>query len=803
MGYKWFEKVGKLNDKKSDLKKGKKIKDILVEKKNEEKKLKIKNELLKQSLDIIVKDPHIVCLSTDDKQTIFQIILDEIHNSQPTIEKIKEIIDNYRINCVNVISVDEKDLNGKDSDHVFRSTGVPSIEFPEGIDSTSDTNSRLNDSKPFFKIEPTQEQKCVIEASAEAMLIVEAGPGSGKTEVVARRLSYLIKNKRLKPGEILVLSFSRSAVRALIQRIRSIDSNDEIIEELRYLSVRTFDSWTFRMLRFLGYEPSKLLLRKHDENIITFNEIIEGIDNEIIEKIKLHKIKHLIVDEYQDLTGIRALLVKNLIKVLKGELLKKNKVGFTILGDQNQAIFDWTMRINESKVIFSSFELKEWLIKNCKNIKEITFTLNHRSNTKITSLTQASSQILKKTYKTGNNPIPEILKHLNENIESNSSNQIIEMLSSNPDDKIAILCRNNSQILNASIELNKNQIQPLKKIHIGAGSPPDFLPAWIAILFYRFTGSNLSKDHFKRIHQQIKQENKLTNCIPDIDANLLWKMLMNFSKESDDETSISMDKLRERLQWPDSLPEDEYVMESDIYITTIHQSKGLEFNHVQILNSGDVEDEQTAHEEGRILYVGISRAKEQIAFIDLDEELIFSEKCFDNKRKRWRNFSPLMGEKKGNTKHLVEIGQGCDIDNESFVSIDIYQDKEHVEFIQHFLSYECNELLGKEVVLKKIDFRGVDKKVYQIWLNNFKGKDYLLGITTPQLTLDLNKIKLPNQSLPNVINGLKICNITTVIGKEPFSHKVPEPWSLSKIWLGVIIHGTADFYMNKWNAWRG
>ena len=48
---------------------------------------------------------------------------------------------------------------------------------------------------------------------AEQRMLVIAGAGRGKTEVVCRRIQHLVEDERLSPiGEIVVLSFSRAAV---------------------------------------------------------------------------------------------------------------------------------------------------------------------------------------------------------------------------------------------------------------------------------------------------------------------------------------------------------------------------------------------------------------------------------------------------------------------------------------------------------------------------------------------------------------------------------------------------------------
>src|SRR5436190_1964388 len=168
--------------------------------------------------------------------------------------------------------------------------------------------------------DPTKEQEKIITASAHERTIVLAGPGTGKTETVARRLAHLVGTEGLRPSQILVLSFSRSAVKALVTRIRDLDQTDTAtIEELRFLSVRTFDSWAFRMLRFLGREATDLLRNGFDENIgmliKSFNDL--GVNSALgTPSLRLGTLRHLVVDEFQDLAGVRAELVRELLRIL-------------------------------------------------------------------------------------------------------------------------------------------------------------------------------------------------------------------------------------------------------------------------------------------------------------------------------------------------------------------------------------------------------------------------------------------------------------------------------------------------------
>ena len=52
--------------------------------------------------------------------------------------------------------------------------------------------------------------------------MVLAGPGSGKTTVITKRIEYLIKKHRVNPEEILVITFSKAAANEMRTRFHSI-----------------------------------------------------------------------------------------------------------------------------------------------------------------------------------------------------------------------------------------------------------------------------------------------------------------------------------------------------------------------------------------------------------------------------------------------------------------------------------------------------------------------------------------------------------------------------------------------------
>ena len=86
-------------------------------------------------------------------------------------------------------------------------------------------------------------------------MLVLAGPGSGKTMVLTRRVQYLTEICHIPPGEILVITFTKAAAREMKERyLRLTNSANTTV------SFGTFHAVFFQILKLAyGYRADNIL----------------------------------------------------------------------------------------------------------------------------------------------------------------------------------------------------------------------------------------------------------------------------------------------------------------------------------------------------------------------------------------------------------------------------------------------------------------------------------------------------------------------------------------------------------------
>ena len=84
-----------------------------------------------------------------------------------------------------------------------------------------------------------EDQQKVVEYNGNKPLLVEAGPGSGKTRVIIERVKFLINELKVNPSSLLVITFTRKAANELKDRL-SEDIPKNIIDEMQISTIHSF-----------------------------------------------------------------------------------------------------------------------------------------------------------------------------------------------------------------------------------------------------------------------------------------------------------------------------------------------------------------------------------------------------------------------------------------------------------------------------------------------------------------------------------------------------------------------------------
>ncbi|MGU9814206.1 UvrD-helicase domain-containing protein [Pseudomonas sp. LF135] len=637
-------------------------------------------------------------------------------------------------------------------------------------------------------------QKDVIEASANQWMLVNAGPGTGKTEVSALRLVHLLR-QGLYPAQILVLSFSSSAVRTLSRRIDCLNLlDDAITEDLRHLTIRTFDAWAFRLLRQKGSEAKALLGRSYDENIAEATNYLN--DDDVYELHDcLRSIRHVIVDEFQDLPGIRADLVLALLNRLNCGTA--DPVGFTVLGDPAQAIYRFSERASDNVPAEDPWvKLKR---RFADGLKEIELTSNHRAVPLLATQTEFLRGVLRNENLDGNEKLQAVRKHLASLPLKESTAKIgPDWLDELPDGSVAILTRTNGEaILLVQMLMGQKRGAPQKPVALRLAGRLRAIPAWVGGMLSPLKVSKLTATIFQVVYanalSRLGPNGVIQLRLPDLATS--WQRLLRASGGSDTDTSVDMGNLRERFAWPDSFQESQLdENEPAVFVTTIHQAKGMEFDHVSLLDirlshGTEAEEGETLddpEEEANVSFVGITRAALSIERLSAD--CIWTppyEYKLRSKRKRYVSWRGMIN---------IQFGLSGDIDSTSFVSTQLLGSDEAVNQVQALLMTRGKTLCGRKVELRKRDAEKIVDLRYKIFLLEDDGSESLIGLTTKQFTVDLLELLREKKiSPPFKLYNMRISDVVTITAPIRSEDSIPEPWRSSRIWLGITLIGTAGF----------
>ena len=612
------------------------------------------------------------------------------------------------------------------------------------------------------------EQDIIARSPVDFCQIVVAPPGTGKTHTVIARIVYLIDSARLKPGQLAVLCFSRTAVAEIMKRIKDLINSTETNDDLRFVSIRTFDSFATRLL--MAGDPDRDLSKAgYDKRIQMAVDALKRTGSE--ESKIISQYRHLIVDEIQDLEGVRSQLVTEIVQRISG--------GFTFLGDPAQAIYGFTRDQNRR---LDAATLLDWVKKQTwiNELAERNLTINYRSSGRTAELADRARSIIQ-NGDSKNNESAEELRGLLKNLKSAGTGKATEKdLLESKYDTVCILCRTNGELLQIGSMLAQQEID----FYIKPRAEEYALPPWIGRTVGNCDSNRISEDGFLDLWKEFIS-NK--SGISPADAYRWLKRV-----EGRETVDLDLERLHRNLYKGYRLPDeaDAGLINGDrkLTLSTIHASKGREYDHVVILQPEDSDiatRKSDEMEEARILYVAATRAREELSNMARDgiPENMWVLKCNEDRR-RWVS---IIGYGKN---AYLEVGLPGDIDPCSHVSYYVHKRDSDVVESQNMIWENMGP--GYPLYIHKVrrgnytffniqPHKGTglpSKDIAQLSLN-FK-RD--LGMAIKRLT-ESDKFYYPNYWVTAKVSRL----VTEVLPVYP--ENVHQPYRKSGFCLGIRLRG--------------
>jgi hypothetical protein len=560
----------------------------------------------------------------------------------------------------------------------------------------------------------------IINQDYSARVTVQALPGFGKTDTIARRIIKLYEEDRIRADEIMCVSYTRAAVKMMKERLAELLKK----EKKRFpasIKILTLDKYATAS-NFQMDEKYSVINYQY-----TWKKFLELLDDETkYDWRDSHKeLKHIFFDESQDITNAnyepRRKACEKLI-----ELASKD-CGITVCGDTLQQIFGYAARNKDEKIS---------LLQNLeqdKKIKSFELTTNYRAkgSKQLELVEDLAINIMRMDadeIESMDNPLLNIARE-------SKGDQIFYAV-----DNSLILFRKNVDVLTAAYNL-----QSLGKDY-RLGVKPDTLESyyegWVNKFFRYFYDNGLdevSRDEFNKFFKTLPARYQLDKNIDGI-----WQLIYNFCSSGEESVSIELfsEKLKRSSNKLIEFVSSDYGFRGP-KISTIHSSKGTEAEIVNIDNY--FEDKSISNvDEAKVAYVAISRAKKQVKIYNQSSQKRWKR---SGDFKRHYSFRP---PKINDSRAILSIETGVKGD---YDPISIVSNKLNAKEVK-----ETQDLLEKIYVgnqnFRIFATRQNSKKPFRIFLEDHKNIRHKLGNFSEDLTLAINGITAQSRFIPNSMKDL-------------------------------------------------
>jgi len=434
-------------------------------------------------------------------------------------------------------------------------------------------------------LEMSEEQKEIIKDKKSKAMMILAGPGSGKTKVLVHKIASLILTEDIKPEQFMMLTFSRTAAGEFRSRL------NKLIGVLSYdIEINTFHSYALKLIARVVKENDDVLTQ-------SIAEATKQINNG---DVHLPYKRVLVLDEFQDINEHSFELVKAIY------YNSNQEIRIIAVGDDDQCINGFAGAsveyINKFKQEFGEDDEENNLYKQHKLLMNFRSTQNivEYSNNFIEKVDYRFKQAKLQAYSKDNGIVT---------VETCASKNLItpaveKVQSYAEKENIAILAFTNEEVMQLysqldSVGIGAKYILERENFYLRNLSEIVAFDKYINSLIKYDTF--YTEEHFEQALLVMEQKFKGSKNFP-----LLQKIIDRFLLESE------VYYVSQWLAYLDEIQlEDFENYTKTVTVSTIHKSKGMEFNKVIIL----VNETPKNDEERRLYYVGMTRAKNELTIL--------------------------------------------------------------------------------------------------------------------------------------------------------------------------------------------
>ena len=481
-------------------------------------------------------------------------------------------------------------------------------------------------------------QKQIIEDRSRASMIL-AGPGSGKTTVVVHRVAHLLMIEEIKPEKILILAYNRLAVCELRDRLKSLVGGNAngvtiltfhaLARQITNLSekdapIEQLDEICARIPQFT--QEKNIDKRRNNAR---YQWLIEQAISYLKESPQ--HFQYIMVDEFQDIDEYQYELIGLLADLQQAEYditqsaettnengtqLKDNydqRSNLMVVGDDDQNLYAFR---GASIKFIQQFE-QNYHIDTSQKFYLLN---NYRSADNIVNLANAfivQSLPADERLKNSVNSVKPTHAHPNLPIRFGLFNQPygIDMASWIADDIHTRLTAFKQQATIPTIAIlapkwdDFNAIQHhLEQLSINSqryNESEQLIPlnSVIGQALYQF----LDNERLALVENAVSDF--LEKWREEHDFNALdkaWSAILNHTANL---KNVTYEQILQRLETA------QYESDKPVYLITYHSAKGMEFDHVYVIDQANQYNKSNNQDTVRPLYVALTRAKQSLTVL--------------------------------------------------------------------------------------------------------------------------------------------------------------------------------------------